>query len=92
MTASPESQHGAAVANLARRHLDILILECLLNLENREPESFQFDRVQPDAHAVRARAEDCYLSHPRQASQRILQIDNRVVTQEGFVIAIIVRV
>ncbi len=56
------------------------------------PIGLELLRVEPDAHAVRAGAEHRHLADAGQARDRVLQVDDRVVAQEGLVVAIVVGV
>ena len=47
--------------------------------------------VEPDAHAVVALAEDAHLSDARDAPERVVQIEQRVVAQENGVVALVGR-
>ena len=48
----------------------------------RQPEGIELLRVEPDAHAVGAGAEDLHLADAGQAGERVLQVDDRVVAEE----------
>jgi hypothetical protein len=79
-------------AKLSRSHLDVLVLDRVLNLRNGKTVSPQFDRIEPDAHAVRAGAKNLNLPDSRQARDGVLQIDDGVVAQEGFIEPVVVGV
>ena len=42
-------------ADLSRRDLNILVLDCVLNLQHRQPVGLELVRIQPDPHAVGSR-------------------------------------
>src|SRR5262249_13968923 len=52
-------------AELSRCYLNILVLDCALNLENGETVGFQFKGIEPDAHAVRPGAKNLHLPDTR---------------------------
>ena len=79
-------------AKLSRSDLNVLVLDRVLHLRNGETVGSQLDRIEPDAHAVRPGAEHLNLPDSRQARDRVLQIDDRVVAQEGFIEPVVVGV
>ena len=79
-------------ADLSRRHLNVLVLDCVLDVQNRQSIGLELVRVQPDPHAVRSGAEDRYLTDSRQTRNGALQIDDGVIAQKRFIEAIVVRV
>ena len=48
--------------------------------------------VQPDAHAVLARAEDPHQAHAGQPRKRVLHVDLAVIGQEDVVVAVVFRI
>src|SRR4030095_15481216 len=64
----------------------------VLNVQHREPIGLELVRIEPDPHAVGSRAEYCKLAVSRQTRDGALQIDDRIVAQESFIEAIVVRV
>src|SRR6185503_472955 len=66
-------------AELAGGDLRVLVLDRVLDVEDREPERVELLRVEPDAHAVRPGAQDLDLADPGDARERVLQVDDGVV-------------
>ena len=79
-------------AQLTRDHRDVLLLDGLLNVENREIEGLQLFRIEPDPHAVRSGADDLDLPNPGNAAEGILQVDDSVVAEKGFVEPVVVGI
>jgi len=69
--------------------LDVLVLDRVLDVEHRQAIRLELRRVEPDAHAVRPGAQDLHLADTGQARQRALQVDQRVVAEEGLVEAVV---
>ena len=67
-------------------------LDCVLDVQNRQPIGLELVRIQPDPHAVRSGTEDRYLTDSGQTRDGTLQIDDRVIAQERFIEAIVVRI
>ena len=76
--------HGG-LADLARRHLDVLFLQRLDDVGGRQPARRQLFRVDPDAHAVVLLAEQGHVADPVEPGQFVLQLNGRVVAQVELV-------
>ena len=78
--------------NLAGRHLDVLPPQGLQHLNGGQIIILEAVGIQPDPHAVRPGADDPDQADSGQAGQRVLQIDDRVIGEKGFVEFILFRV
>ena len=74
-------------AQLAGRDLEVLLLDGADDVARVEPEGLEHLGVQPDPHAVLARAEDGHVAHARQPRDDVAQVDPGIVAQEQTVVA-----
>ena len=79
-------------ADLPGHHLDVLPPDGSQHVLGREPEGLQALRVQPDPHAVGAGSEYPDLADALDPGQGVLQVDDRVVGEEGLVVAIVLGI
>src|SRR5262249_4823840 len=79
-------------AEPAGHDLDVLALDGGQHIAGREPEALKPLWIQPDPHAVWPGPEDSHLADSREPSQRVLQIDERVVGEKDLLEALIVGV
>src|SRR5262249_12791213 len=71
--------------DLSRCYLNVLVLDGVLDVHNRQSIGLELVRIQPDTHAVGSGAENRYLTNSRQTCDGPLQIDDRIVAQERFI-------
>ena len=78
-------------AEHAGRHLDVLFADRAHDVGRRQLARGQPIRIEPDAHAVFAGAEDLHGADARQARQLVLHLQERVVRQVEHVVAVVRR-
>ncbi|OLC65647.1 MAG: hypothetical protein AUH79_07285 [Betaproteobacteria bacterium 13_1_40CM_4_64_4] len=76
------------LANASSRDLHVLLLQRLQDVCGGHAARGQRRRVEPDAHAVVARAEEADITHPRQPGERVLHLDGGVVAEVELVVAL----
>ena len=74
-------------ADVAGRRDHVLLAHDARNVRGGDAEARHPVGVEPDAHAVVARAEDAHLPHAGHARQRVVEIEQRVVAEEYRVVA-----
>ena len=76
-------------ADLARRHLHVLVAHGLNHIFSDNATRPEFLRIQPDAHAIVAHAEDLDLAHTRDTCQFIFDSQVDKVGEKEIVVAIV---
>ena len=84
-------RHGRA-AELTGHHLIVLLLDGIGHVHRGHAVVLEPFRIHPDAHAVGPRSQHLDLADARNPAQRVLQVDQRIVGEIGFVVTLILGV
>ncbi len=82
---------GRRLADLAGRHLQVLLTDGGDHVRDAQVEGRQFVRVEPGAQAVVALAQQRDGGDAGEAAQLVLDVDGRVVAEERAVVAVVGR-
>src|SRR5262249_29770194 len=78
-------------ADAPRRDLHVLLLQGLEGVRGGHVARGQRRRIEPDAHAVVACAEEADVTHPGQPGERVLHLDGGVVAEVELVVSTVGR-
>src|SRR5439155_1523614 len=82
-----DADRGRRLTDASGRDLHVLLAERLQDVGGGHAARGERGRVEPDPHAVVARAEEADVAHPRQPGERVLHLDGGVVAEVELVVA-----